>query len=195
MYAPHVAAYICPYCNSRHVYAVDGHYVCVDCGTVVDAVYYPPPAAERDDAVRRRLAVRDENARLLSVDARRFLRFARLADLVDKYDLYRWAEEERRRKEAEAPRRVPREVLIAKHIDAICADAGIPRMECAKALELHRDRRVRIALQSAKAKTVAAALLAVALRVPPAAFGKYANPAQVSKLVKKIEARLWRSSR
>ena len=169
---------------------MDGHYVCVDCGTVVDAVYYAPLAAEKDDAVRKRLAVRGENARFLSVDARRFLRFARLADLLDRYDLYRLSEEERRRKEAEAPRRVPREVLIAKHIDAICADIGIPRMECAKALELYRDRRVRIALQSAKAKTAAAALLAVALRIPLATFG---NP-QVSKLVKKIEARLWRSS-
>lgn len=185
-----VVKYACPSCGSPNVYMTDGHYVCVDCGTVVNYVYYAPPGLERDDAVRRRLAhAKNNSVYLISGGGARHMRYVRLRRLVDRHDLYRWAEEERKKLLA-AKKREPLEVRIGRAVDAICADMGIPRIECAKAVELLKNKRVKLAVQSSRPKTAAAALLVVALGLRLKDLEKYAHHATVSHLLRKIRKRL-----
>ena len=189
------AKYACPSCGSPNVYMADGHYICVDCGTVVDYVYYAPPGFEKDDTVRRRLSyARNNNVYLRGDGGARHMRYVRLRRLVDRHDLYRWAEEERKEEERKkllaAKKREPLEVRIGRAVDAICADMGIPRAKCAKAVELLKNKRVRLAVQSSRPKTAAAALLAAALGLRLKDLKKYAHTFTVSRLLKKIRERL-----
>lgn len=176
----------CPHCHSTHVYAVDGHYVCVDCGTVISPVYYLPVSFHD----RRKITLRAwlKKQRLYEQQGgeragTRHMRYLYLYVTLERDRKKRIAIEMAKRQATEE-RKENRELRIAKELSRLCAEFNIPRIECARAMEIYRsNKRIRMKLQSAKAKNVAVALLVVALGIPPSVFK---NNDTIRRLVKRI---------
>lgn len=145
----------CPHCGSARVYHTDGEYVCVDCATVVDSVYAPPPPESEKVLERRILTVSDKNKKFLLGADGRYMRYARLAALLVRYG-YRHDD---RKKEPEERKLLPSQRVI-NWISALCYQLNIPKIECIKAVEVYR--KYRLKLQSINPKNAAACCIFMA---------------------------------